>query len=277
MRIYCEGLQGSVELPERPERIVSLVSSASEAIHAMGLAGRVAGVSCYCPRYAPFPEGMVVGDYLKVDEKLLSTLRPDLVLVTSGVQLRLGASLAEKGYPVYVLPLPRSLFGILDNVRLLGGLMNEVERAEELSGRLAGAFRALRDDPPEPRPSVYVECWFGRHQRTVGRLSFINDLVEASGGRPLFGSDRRAYFVPDLGEVEKARPDVLLMFDEPEWPMDWEALLRERGWDGWSPPPLVVPSTVRRGENIIHDGPSIMDTARWLHSSLMRWAEAHNR
>jgi hypothetical protein len=122
-----------------------------------------------------------------------------------------------------------------------------------------------------------VECWFGRHLRTVGALSFIHDLVEASGARPIFGSDRRGYFVPDLKEVEGARPDVLLLFDEPEWPMDWEALMRERGWDGWSPPPFAVHSTVGRGENIIHDGPSMMATARWLHGRLMGWAEARRR
>jgi iron complex transport system substrate-binding protein len=277
MRIFCESLRSKLDLPEKPERIVSLVSSASETIHAMGLAERVAGVSRYCPRYAPFPESLVVGDYLKVDEDRLSTLKPDLVLVTSGVQLPLGTSLAGKGYPVYVLPLPRSLFGILENVRLIGGLLNEMDKAQQLVKRWEESFHALVNDPPEPLPRVYVELWFGRHQRTVGGLSFIHDLVEAAGGRPLFGSDRRGYFVPDLREVEKTRPEVVLFFDEPEWPMNWQALIKERGWDRWSPPPFVVQSSVMRGQNIIHDGPSMIETAQWLHGQLLRWAKDKGR
>ena len=41
------------------------------------------------------------------------------------------------------------------------------------------------------------------------------------------------------------------------------ALLAERGWDRSFAPRLAV-STVERGQNLIHDGPSFVETARWL-------------
>ncbi|MGC4000944.1 MAG: hypothetical protein QM767_27190 [Anaeromyxobacter sp.] len=57
------------------------------------------------------------------------------------------------------------------------------------------------------------------------------------------------------------------MFQEPEFPVDPAALLRERGWDRAFAPRTVL-STVDRGRNLIHDGPSFLETARWLRGEL---------
>jgi iron complex transport system substrate-binding protein len=41
----------------------------------------------------------------------------------------------------------------------------------------------------------------------------------------------------------------------------------ERGWDAAFSPRLVLSST-ERGRNLIHDGPSLLETARWLAGRL---------
>lgn len=272
MRITCETLNAVIEVPPRPERIVSLVSSATEALFAMGCGERVVGVSTYCPRYVPNLQRPLVGDYLRVEEEQLARLEPDLVLVTTGVQRSLGLALLAQGYPVYALPLPTSLHGILENVNLLGGLVNEAKAARRLMREWEEFFQGLRRRPFTRRPRVYAELWFGKHLRTVGALSFVNDLIEVAGGENIFGADRRAYFVPDLEEVARLRPEVLLVHTEPEHPVSVPGLLEERGWHRWEPPPLVVETSVERGRNIIHDGPSMMETALWLHGLLASWA-----
>lgn len=58
-----------------------------------------------------------------------------------------------------------------------------------------------------------------------------------------------------------------MVFSEPEHPVDPAALVAERGWDRAFAPRLVV-STTDRGRNLIHDGPSLLETARWLAGEL---------
>lgn len=275
MRVFCEPLGMSVDLADHPQRIVCLASSLTEALFEMGCGHRVAGVSAYCSRYIPANDLPVVGDYLRADEDLLRQINPDLILLTTGIQRALGIKLAQAGYPVYALPLPSSMGGVMENLNLLGGLVNEVEAARRLRQRWEQQFQTLYQSAPARRPRVYIELWFGRHLRTVGALSFIHDLIEAAGGDNIFGRDRRAYFVPDLEQVAEGSPDVLLFHTEPDYPVNVEALIEERCWHRWNPAPYVVVGTVQKGQNIIHEGPSIMETARWLQAHFHSWVRRH--
>ena len=272
MQVFCESLGVDVELPERPRRIVCLASSFTETLFEMGCGHRLAGISAYCSRFVPAGDLPVVGDYLRVDRNLLQQVEPDLIILTTGIQRTLGIRLAKEGYPVYALPLPTSLSGVMENLNVLGGLVNEVEAARRLRQRWEQQFGTLYLSAPMRRPRVYLELWFGKHMRTVGALSFVHDLVEAAGGDNIFGRDRRAYFVPDLDQVASLRPDILLFHTEPDYPVDVPALIEQRGWHRWNPAPYVLTGAVEKGQNIIHEGPSMMETAMWLQGHFHFWA-----
>ena len=272
MQIFNDALGTAVDIPETPRRIVSLVSSATEAVFAMGSGHRVVGVSCYCHRYVESLTAPIAGDYLKVDWNLLDQLAPDLVLVTTGLQRQLGLKLLKRRYPAYALPLPLSLCGILENIILLGGLLNDTRAARHLRRKWEAHFFKLRQAQPSPSPWVYIELWFGKYQRTIGGLSFISDLIASVGGKPLFRENPRSYFVPDLTEVAKRQPDIVIFFSEPEFPVDGQTLMLERGWDRWPQPSFVIESTITKGRNVIHDGISLMETASWLSACFTEWA-----
>jgi len=99
-RVRCEPLGTIITLPEKPARIVSLCAGNTEALWALGLRERVAGVSVFCGRYLDAGSRPVVGDYLKVDDAAVAALKPDLVLMTGGVQLGVARRLAAAGLPV---------------------------------------------------------------------------------------------------------------------------------------------------------------------------------
>jgi len=263
MKIACELLGNSFELPAAPRRIVSLVSAATETVAQLGGPDRLVGVSPYCSRYVPGLAAPVVGDYLKADLGALRALAPDLLLFTAGVQLPLARRCAAAGLPAYALPIPASRFGILENIVTVGALVGSVGPARALANRMSADLERLRATRRALRPRVYVELWFGRHPRSSGGRTFVHDLVELAGGENIFGSSPQGYLPLDIPAVERARPDVVLLFSEPEYPVDPGPLLAERGWQG-PDAPRVIRSTVDRGRNLIHDGPSFAQTARWL-------------
>jgi ABC-type Fe3+-hydroxamate transport system substrate-binding protein len=269
MKVNCAILEHSFDMPGSPRRIVSLSAGLTEALFAMGCGERVAGVSSYCPRYVGNLAAPVVGDYLRVDEAALEAVDPDLVLVTTGAQITLARRLADRGLPVYALPLPNSLYGILENIVLLGALVNQTRTGRELAARLSAEAADIAASAPPVRPRAYVELWFGRHRRSIGGRTFIHDLVTMAGADPVFGNSPEAYPVPDLADVPALRPDIGIFFQEPDYPVDVPALLRERGWDALSGN-RIIESTIQRGRNLIHDGPSLLETAGWLQREILR-------
>jgi ABC-type Fe3+-hydroxamate transport system substrate-binding protein len=265
MRVSVPLLGTTLELPPAP-RVVSLVSSATEVLFALGAGPEVVGVTPYCARYVPGLTTPVVADYLEADPAALRAVRPDLVVATDGVQLPLARRLTAAGLPAYVLPVPSSRFGLLENAVQLGALVGRLAEGRALCDRLEQEAAALMAAAPARRPLVYAELWFGRHARRPGGRSFVHDLVTLAGGRHLFGDRPDGYGALELEAVAAARPEVVVVFSEPEHPVEARALVARRGWDAFSP--RVVVSTVERGRNLIHDGPSLLETARWLAGEL---------
>lgn len=89
-------------------------------------------------------------------------------------------------------------------------------------------------------------------------ISFLSQVVIRS-----LPTSTKGISYPEFEEVVTGRPDVFLCFSEEEYPIDPHNLVEERGWKG----PLnvkIVESSVRRGQNLIQEGPSIVETASWL-------------
>jgi predicted TIM-barrel fold metal-dependent hydrolase len=113
-------------------------------------------------------------------------------------------------------------------------------------------------------------------RRVVSLVSSATELLFAFGAGAsvvgvspyFFGADLGGYLPLDLDEVARRRPEVFVVFQEPEHPVDPAALVAERGWDRAFAPRTVC-TTVERGKNLIHDGPSFAETARWLRGALL--------
>ncbi len=268
MKIHNELIDAVLEIPDEPRRIVSLNSGFTEALFAMGNADRVVGVSRYCDRYVDVGDRPVAGDYLTADRTVLDALAPDLIVLTGGVQRSLALKLSKDGYPVYALPLPESFAGVCDAAILLGALCGDTSRGRDLAWAMMTRAIAIRAAWSGPGPSVYVELWFGRHVRAIGGRTFIHDIVEIAGGRPVFAASTGSYLSLDIDAIDRSAPDVFLGFHEPEFPVDFAAEARKRPWSDRPTPPAIIVSDVTRGRNLIHDGPSLLDTAAWLQEEL---------
>jgi ABC-type Fe3+-hydroxamate transport system substrate-binding protein len=272
MKIRCHVLDNEFELDETPRRIVSLNPGFSEAIVEMGAGDRLAGISSYCSRFISPGEAVVAGDYLKADHRVLKELDPDLILITTGVQLRLGRELVRAGYPVYALPLPSSFHGILENIINISALCGVTGLGRELARRLEDSARTISAATPWERdnaPGVYPELWFGLHPRSIGGRSYIHDIIRIAGGHPLGVELADSYTMLDFARVEQSRPGIFLGFHEPEYPMDFPLEAEKRGWN-WLEPGQIIVSTTEKGKNIIHDGPSLVQTSSWLQEQMVK-------
>ncbi len=253
MRFFNEFLGVEMKVPDRPRHIVSLAPDMTDMVFRLGLGDRLVGVSLYCRR----PAGKVdhlprVGAYLKVVWERLEALKPDLVLTTLGAQRETTRQLLERGYPVVALPVPLSVWGILENLRRLAAVVGRVAEAEAENARLVARLGALRGALPRLR--VYWEVDLGG-PITAGGMTYVTDALHWLGLQNVYADQPRAYFQPDDEETRRRAPDLILY--EPRRtrePRDdhWRAMLRERL--GLDTPILVLPH-----DSLAHYGPGLID------------------
>jgi len=205
VRIFSEALGKEVEIPDRPERIISLSPAITETLFMLGLGDRVIGVSAFCARPEEARRRRKVGSYSTSNVDLLREMKPDLILVVTGYQRSLALELSSE-FPVYPFALPVSVSGITDTIVKVGLVVNEPERAWQLS-------HALNRRASEVRPigkslSAYVEIDLGGPV-SFGAHSYITDAFHLTGASTLFDHVRSEWLTPDLEEVKSADPGAI--------------------------------------------------------------------
>jgi iron complex transport system substrate-binding protein len=209
-RAFTDELGREVKIGPSPQRIVSLAPSVTETLFALGLGGRIVGVTSYCD----FPEEATakekVGDTINPDTERIIALRPDLVVITTASQLeRLSRQLGELNIPVYVTN-PRTVREVVASIRKLGEATGAEARAKAVADEMARRIAAVESRVKElPKPHVLYVLQTAP-LITAGRNTFINDLINLAGGQSISGSESADY--PQLSrETAIARaPEVII-------------------------------------------------------------------
>ena len=226
-------LRGCIRLPEKIERVVSLYPSITEILVSIGFLANIVGVSSWCKLFVKEVRKIPsVASATAVNYERLKSLNPDIVLVSTGFQQKLAAELYQQGFNVYPVMLPKSLYGIIENVMVVGSLIGRREEAGKLVEELLEELKTYSVKVScEERPKVYVEFWPESYSITAGRLTFVDDLIYSAGGLNLF-SKAAGFFKPDFNEVSRGNPDIMIFIFErkADAEMGIEPLIARRGW-----------------------------------------------
>jgi iron complex transport system substrate-binding protein len=222
-------------------RIASLVPSATEMLFALGLGERVVAVTHECD-YPPEAAGLphltrsvlapelaaeeidaavkaVVGEgraLYSLDEELLASLRPDLIVTQSLCEVcavsyedvvAVAARLPSR--PRVLQQDPSALGDMLADVIALGEAAGAERQAHELRGELEGRLAAVRAVVPERgRPRVVALEWLdppyvGGH--------WVPEMISAAGGEDVAGPPGLRSPEVGWGELAGLKPDVVVV------------------------------------------------------------------
>jgi ABC-type Fe3+-hydroxamate transport system substrate-binding protein len=197
-------------------RIVSLVPSLTEALFALGLGDRVVGVTDWCVHPAEALAGRPrVGGTKNPRIGAILELAPDLVLANREENTRRDvARLEAAGVAVWVT-YPRTVrdaAALLRELAQLGAPPRALrERVEPLEAEVARA-EASR---PARATRFFCPVW-RRPWMAVGADTYAHDLLELCGGENVFRErSERRYPIVETSELLRARPEVILLPDEP--------------------------------------------------------------
>lgn len=214
-------------------RIVSQAPSITEIIFGLGLEDYLVGCTSYCD-YPPKLHSMVSSG--KVYNNLswwnpslepIVTLKPSIVLLDAGVSshLRLAEKLMEQGIPFLLLSRGSSITEIESNIFQLGSFFSSatnsrsVEAAQKLVNAMREKMNAVNETiSGQAKVKVLFCVWLdidGNTIYTVGRPTFLNEIIERAGGINIYGNLNEAW-PRDALTLEKAAyndPEVIVIMD----------------------------------------------------------------
>jgi len=267
---------GSSLVPDFPQRIVCLTEETTETLYLLGEQHRIVGISGYTVRPPEARrEKPKVAAFTSAKMDRILALRPDLVLGFSDLQADIAADLIRAGVPVTVFN-QRSVDGILQMIRMLGGMVGADRGAAALAADLAAGVERIRVDAQchARRPRIYFEEW---HDPPISAIRWVSELIDVAGGEDCFpelakepaGKDR---IIADPAEVVRRQPDIIIgswcgRRFRPE-------TVRDR--PGWSAIPAVRDGYLYeiKSPDILQPGPAALtDGLRQLHDIVTRWHE----
>ncbi len=255
-RFFSDVLNDYVDIPDEP-RIISLAPSNTDILYQIGAWRYVQGVSLYCEYPDEAKTKPRVGSYMNVIYTKLSQLNPNLILTTTGVQRKLALELKSKGFNVFPVPLPISIYGIFENIILVASVLNLVENAYKVVDM---KIKTLNQVKGKFSATVYFEADLGE-PTTVGSASYITSALYHIGLKNIFLDERRAYFKPEFNDVAKLNPEIIIYesgHGKKVIPGRVIEIFRERGWENVSAlknnQVYVLPAN-----SLTHHGPLLID------------------
>ena len=192
-REITDDLNRRVKLPERITRAVSLAPNLTEIVFTVGAGDRLVGVTSYCDYPAEAQAIRKIGDTLAPNIENIIALKPQIVLVSTASQMENFARTLDAQGIAYFVTNPNSLDDIYTSINQIGEIFSATERAnqivDEMKKRVADVeARTARSE------SVKVFVQIDKNSLyTVGRDSFISDLIRRAGGESLTKDLTTAY------------------------------------------------------------------------------------
>ena len=215
MREVTDDLGKTVKLPQKIERAVSLAPNLTENIFAVGAGDKLVGVTTFCNFPSEAEKIQKVSDTQTPNMETIVALKPDVVFVSTASQLEnFTRILEEKNIAVFVTS-PNNLEGVFKNLKTFGELFSSEEKAEKLIGELKNRV-AKTEEKTKGKPTVRVFVQIDKDSLyTIGKESFITDLITRAGGESLTGEMATAYPKISKETALALNPDAIILSESP--------------------------------------------------------------
>jgi ABC-type Fe3+-hydroxamate transport system substrate-binding protein len=214
----------TIRLAAPARRVVSLIPASTELLFAIGAGTAVVGRTSYCDYPAAAQAVPDLGDGIKPNIEAVIASRPDLVvLYNSGQNAAVAGRLRELGIAALRVNTD-ALSSVLRVARILGKLTGHEKAADSVAAVFDTALTSATQPGASRKPKVLLLVW-EEPAMTVGRGSFLSELVERAGGENLFADVAASSGVVSIEAVAARNPDLIFTTVEgpsafatrPEW------------------------------------------------------------
>ncbi len=197
----------SVTINASPKRIVSLAPANTEIVYALGAFDRLVGVTTYDDYPTKVSEVAKMGDFTTPNLEAIAAAKPDLILVTGGVQADVIGKLEGLGAAVLVVD-PKDLAGVKRAVVLVADALDLHDKGRDVTSDMDAKIDAVKKAVAGTEPvTCFVEIGWNP-LFTVGKGTLLDDLVTVAGGKNVVAQD--GYVGYSVEQLLKDQPRVYL-------------------------------------------------------------------
>ncbi|MBN1384563.1 MAG: ABC transporter substrate-binding protein [Elusimicrobia bacterium] len=205
-----------IELASPAEKIIVIAPSALEIIDGLGAMDRVVEVDSYSVGAGdPLAEGFEgAGDSYGLNIERIAGLNPDILIAVTGGSEDDYQKIKELGIKIYRVININGIEGIYEEITNISKLIGLEDRGEKLVKELKEEVEEIHDKvkdlSSEDKPKVFYEVW-NDPLMSAGTDTFINDLIEKSGGINIVAEDSLTGWPEySVETLIKRNPDIII-------------------------------------------------------------------
>lgn len=177
----------------------------TEIIYALGKESHLVGNTVYCDYPQEARKVYKVGDFANPSLEKIYALKPDIVFLTLPTQKIIKDKLLGLGIKTFASQ-PKDFPSLLREIKEMGKVLGEEQKADSLIQYLKVEIEKIRFPPLK----IYVEI-SPQPLITIGRNSFLSDLLARCGLENIFSDLVEEYPVVKMEDVMKRDPEVILI------------------------------------------------------------------
>lgn len=260
------GLPFPSEAAQPFRRIVSLNPTTTEILFALGAGERVVGRSEWDHWPIAARSVAAVGPGLRPNVEAVLSRQPDLVLLYASADNRAAVDKMRAAGVATVALKVDLISDFRRTVQVLGDLTKRSAAASMVIDSVDVVLKRVRAaTSASERPTVFWHVW-DAPIITIGRGSYLHELVEIAGGRNVYADLRDPSPVVSLEDIVRRNPDFILA-----GPVGARTINADAKW-------LAIPAVAKRrvlvvdtalvGRPSVNLGDAALSLARLLHPRL---------
>lgn len=191
---------------EAAPRIVSLAPNTTEILFSLGLGDSIVGVD----NFSNYPEGVKdiekLGTFNNPNVERIISLRPDYILVNSGLDRSMEDYLTGLGVKVIKVS-PKTIEGLYSDIIKLGAIFNKEEKAEGIVRDMRSRIANISRNAKGVAPKVFIQLF---DDPLITASSFISDVIRLAGGENIARDIKDDAGIFSYEALIDRNPDIIL-------------------------------------------------------------------
>lgn len=204
-----------VKVKHNPETIISLSPGITEILFDLGVGNKIIGRTIFCnfPKEALQIEA--IGGITDANLERIIALRPQIVITSSMVRKDFVENIEKAGISIICLPERSNIEGVFSTINILGKIFDKENTADSLINNMKNQLNEIKStyNKESYKPSVYYVVGYGATgDFTAGKNTYINEIIELSGGRNIANNVSNWSYSKE--ELFAQQPDYIIVRQE---------------------------------------------------------------